>query len=262
MQIIIFAVLCGAVLIGIAAAAVALSSKVLKEPVVEDDTKQQENLSEWSKLARQHDPEKAREAMMSSSEAYQALAAIYSELEKSLPGSLTAKIKLKDPAALRDWTIEKDFWPGADASERKDYLAWSLARNGAFRTMRERIDLACAMGATAESQDEKDMCMSLAGKIYELLDTGIRVRLETLAEDGVHQLWREFRIEPDEIARMAGAEPGTEPADMLGRFRILKSAGFRCHLCGRSPISGGRLYVCKDAITGEDTCLCEGCADD
>lgn len=259
MGIIIFAAACAAAVAGIAIAALAISAKVLKEPETPDGSRQKENLSEWDSLARSHDPAKAKEAMKASSEAYRILSGIYSELEASLPGSLKTKIGVKDPAALASYTVESDFWPGIDAAERRDYLAWSRAREKACRETRDRIDLGCAMGAMADSQKERAMCMELAGDIYGLLDTGIELRLETMAEDGVHKLWKELRIEAPEIVRMAGGEPGKEPEDMLARFRILKAAGFRCSLCGRSPVSGGKLFPAKDAITGEDTCLCEGC---
>lgn len=259
MGIIIFAIVCVAAVIGIAVAAMAVSAKVLKEPEVQDDTRQKETLSEWNSLSKRHDPAKANADVMASSEAYQTLDAIRAELEASLPGSMKLNVRLRDEASFRDYDPHKDFWPETDASEQESYLEWSRRRGAACWDVREKLDLGCAMGAMSGSDTEKALCEEMAERIYSLLDTGLEIRLEAPADDGVHTLKKTIRIEADEIAERAGAEPERAAADMLARYRILKAHGFRCSLCGRSPVSGVKLHAAPDRLTGEDTCLCDGC---
>lgn len=260
MEILIFAALCAAAVAAIGIGAFAASRMAMKEKKAPEDIVQASAVSEWDRLAKRHDPAKRLEEAAASSDAYRELADVHRELLASLPGSMQLRIRLADEASFRNYDVETDFFQAVDLDERRQYAGWAAARRDAWARLRDRIDHGCAMGATEEDPASCNVCLDMADRIYKLLDTGLTLLLEAPASDGVHVLKDSRRIPEERIAAMAGEPFDGGNEDILARYAVLKSAGFRCALCGRSPVSGGTLHACKDPVTGRDTCLCGGCA--
>lgn len=215
--------------------------------------------SEWSKLAAGHDPENGYKKAAAGCPAYRNLSGIAQDLEKTLPGSMRITLTLKDDAELVRWTLDDNLFPELDMSEREAYAHWSETRGKTWQDRREEIDKACAEGWVQENEADKNACIKEASKIHRLLDTGLSVRVSAPMADGVHTARREYYIRPEEIRRLAGAAPKRIP-DVRRHYMAASAAGFRCERCGRSPLSGGTLYVVNDPVTGRNECLCGGCA--
>ena len=127
-----------------------------------------------------------------------------------------------------------------------------------WREQQDEIDKACAEGWVQENDADREACMTEASKIHSLLDTGISVHVSAPMPDGVHTAHREYYVSAPDIRKLAGAPPKAI-FDVMGRYRVLSAAGFRCEYCGRSPRSGGSLYTARNPATGRDECLCKGC---
>lgn len=261
MEIIIFALSCIAAVAAVAIGAYAISAKIMKGPKQSQEIVSREAVSEWSGLTRKHDPEKGRQAAASSSEAYQDLMRIYKDLSENLPGSMHLRIRLQDEAAFRNYDVDTDFAPFIDMDERKQYLSWAAARHDRWSELRDEIDRACASGAMSD-EPSRSMCMELADKIYDMLSTDLTLDLEAPADDGVHTLKGVQHVLWQKLSALAGEGAHRDGPDIMARYQILKDAGFRCVLCGRSPVSGGVLQAAKDPVTGRMVCLCGGCAGD
>lgn len=256
----IIAAIAAALVLVVALAAAAASRKVLRAEAEEKKRDDDKKAEEWARLASRHDPEKGYAEAMAGSDAYRAMTSLGTELKSALRGSMQIDKQLPDADSFEAFELETGLLPEIDMDERRQYADWSDERAQATLEYRSRIDKACVMAATSQSEAERTLCMKEAERIYGMLDTGITVHLSAPAADGVHTLRKDIRISRNEVLRLAGREEDPDGnADAVRRYHVLQKAGFRCCRCGRSPLVGVSLYVRRDGLTGQDECLCGDC---
>lgn len=220
-------------------------------------------LQAWSQAMEQHDPVKAQEeAMMAGSEAYVELKRLEQEIEAAIPPYA------KETYACQSLEDYKTFDAKRWAAENLDqaYVREHLDRLEQIQEiyLRFQDDMDKAGTMTCDEPDERtrEACWKLFDRILELFPSGLDV---AYAYDGpdVTLPYRNTQIVGiEDLRKLAGQGPdrgdgpcGTGTA--AERHELLKAAGYRCHQCGRSPLSGGRLNVWRTGARVE--CLCERC---
>lgn len=220
-------------------------------------------LQAWTQAMEHHDPAKAQEeAMTADSEAYVELKRLKLEIEAAISPyarETYACQSLEDYKAFdaKRWAAEN-----LDQPYVQEYLVRLEQVQEIYLRFQNDMDKAGTMTCDEPDERTREACWQLFDHILELFPAGLDVVYTYDGPDVTRPCRNTQVIGIEDLRKLAGRNPdsgnGSRGAETAAeRHALLKAAGYRCHQCGRSPLSGGKLNVWRTGPRVE--CLCERC---
>lgn len=258
--ILIFAAL-AAVMLAIGAGGWMLVSRINRGKSADDVKVSQEKLDEWSKLAAEHDPVKAAdERHESDCDAYRELKRIRDAAAAAAGAPLRVTVTCASLDEYREFNAARWIKENVDMDEAKDLAARLDGYASAWAGIMDDFERACVMACDETDAAAQGACWELADDIIAMFPDGLPVAYSYMDAAGA-KCYRNVKTVPAALVRrIAGMGPDVrhDGPGIRERHEALKKAGYRCRLCGRSPLTGSVLKIWGDGNGGTE-CLCDNC---
>lgn len=223
----------------------------------------EEKLQAWTQAMERHDPVKAQEeSMTADSEAYVELKRLKLEIETAMPPYSKEMYTCQSLEDYKAFDAKRWAADNLDQAYAREHLVRLEQIQEIYLRFQDDMDKAGTMTCDEPDERTREACWQLFDHILALFPAGLDVTYTYNGPDVTLPYQNTQIIGIEDLRKLAGQGPDCrdglcDARTAAERHALLKEAGYRCHQCGRSPLSGGKLNVWRAGSHVD--CLCERC---